>query len=224
MTRTGDLAANVAAHAALVRATPADLWVFPELSLTGYDLTAPSIDTADPVLRPLQRACAGAATTVLAGSPVSEGGDRYIAMLVVRADRVEVAYRKRWLGPDEAAGFRAGDEPTLVAVAGWRVAVGICKDTGTAEHVAGVAALAPDLYVAGVVHHATERVEQDRRGRHLARACRAPVAFASFAGPTAEGYDRTAGCSTIWDSSGEVEDRAGDGPGEVVTARLTRPG
>lgn len=33
--------------------------------------------------------------------------------------------------------------------------------------------LAPDLYVAGVVHHATERQEQDRRGRRLARAYRA---------------------------------------------------
>lgn len=36
---------------------------------------------------------------------------------------------------------------------GWRIALGICKDTGTMAHLEVVAALNFDLYAAGILHH-----------------------------------------------------------------------
>ena len=66
------------------------------------------------------------------------------------------------------------------------------------EHIEGVADLGVDLYVAGLVHHAEELAEQDRRGRLIALRCATPVVFASFAGPTGGGFDRTAGTSAAW--------------------------
>ena len=129
-----------------------------------------------------------------------------------------MAYRKRWLGGDEIGRFEPGDPPTAIEVDGLRVGLGICRDTGVDEHVEGVAALGLDLYVAGVCHLPEELAEQDRRGERIARACGAPVALASFAGPTGWGYGQTAGTSTIWAADGSVVARAGADPGDFARA------
>jgi predicted amidohydrolase len=210
-----DVASNAQTHAEVVRDAGARLVVFPELSLTGYELDAPDADPAAPELEPLIAACADTGALALAGAPVA---GRYIAMLAVDGDGVRVAYRKRWPGGDEVARFEPGDPPTAIDVDGLRVGLGICRDTGVDEHVEGVAGLGLDLYVAGVCHTPGELAEQDRRGERIARACGAPVALASFAGPTGWGYEQTAGTSTIWAADGSVAARAGAGPGDFARA------
>jgi len=55
----------------------------------------------------------------------------------------------------------------------------------------------------------------------IARACRAFVVFASFAGPTGHGHCETAGSSAIWSPDGLAVSRAGRNAGELVRATLT---
>jgi predicted amidohydrolase len=84
-----------------------------------------------------------------------------------------------------------------------------------------MAALDPDLYVAGLVHLSDEGGMQEERGLTIARACRAYVAFASFAGQTGGGFHETAGLSSIWAPDGTLLARAGVEPGEFTYAELT---
>ena len=51
-----DVAANARAHAAAIRGAGARVAVFPELSLTGYELDAAPVDPADPRLAPITEA------------------------------------------------------------------------------------------------------------------------------------------------------------------------
>jgi predicted amidohydrolase len=218
--RARDVAANARAHADAVRAARASVVVFPELSLTGYELDAEPVSPADPALRPIVDACAATGAVALAGAPVEEGGRRFIAALRIDAAGASVAYRTNHLGGDEAARFAPGDGPGVLAAGGMRLGIGICKDTGSLEHTVAVARLRVDVYVAGLVHAPHELAEQDARGRRIATACGAHVAFASFAGPTGGGYAATAGTSTIWSPGGQVLARAGRAPGDVVRARV----
>lgn len=55
----------------------------------------------------------------------------------------------------------------------------------------------------------------------IARACRAFVVFASFAGPTGDVFSRTAGGSAIYSAEGLAAARTGPDPGGVVPATLT---
>jgi predicted amidohydrolase len=216
----GDVAGNALVHADAVRAARARLVVFPELSLTGYELTAAPVAVDDPALIPLVAACAATASIALAGAPVAdEEGRTYIAMLRVDATGVRVAYRKTWLGGDEPGRFTPGDGPTVLAVDGWRLGLGICKDTGVFQHVAGIALLDVDAYVAGLVHHPEELPEQEARAVVIASACRAHVVFASFAGPTGT-YTETAGNSAVWSPGGRPIARAGTEPGGIARATL----
>ncbi len=216
------VAANAREHARLIRVARARLVVFPELSLTGYRLDAAPVSPHAAAVGTLVAACAQTGSVALVGAPVDEGESTHIAILLVDGEGARVVYRKSFLGAEEGRRFSPGPGPVAIDVDGWRVGLGICKDTGVAEHVAGSAALGIDLYAAGLVHHHDELAVQEVRAIGIARTCRAHVAFASCAGATGEGYDRTAGVSSIWSPDGSPVARAGREPGELARATLHR--
>jgi predicted amidohydrolase len=217
-----DVAANAAVHAAAVRAAGARVAVFPELSLTGYELDAPAIAMGDARLDPIVAACAETGSVALVGAPVAgDAGRSHIAMLAIDGAGASVAYRKLWLGDEEVARFSPGDAPAVLVVDGWRVGLAICRDTGIVRHVADTAALGIDAYVAGTLMFPDERRIQDARARRNATGLGVWVAVASFAGATGAGYTRTAGCSGIWSAEGRAVAQAGPDAGAVVRALLT---
>jgi predicted amidohydrolase len=65
-----DVAANAVAHAEAVRAAGARVVVFPEMSLTGYELDAVPVSPDDERLAPIVAACAETGTLALVGAPV----------------------------------------------------------------------------------------------------------------------------------------------------------
>ncbi|MFI7605978.1 carbon-nitrogen hydrolase family protein [Micromonospora sp. NPDC049366] len=212
-----DVAANARAHAAAVRAVAARVVVFPELSLTGYELAAPVVAEDDPRLAPLVEACAETGTLALAGAPVR---GEHIGVLAVDAGGAAVAYRKMWLGEAEQRRFVPGDRPVVLAVDGWRLGLAVCKDTGVSEHAERTAALGMDAYLAGVVEAARDTAVPEQRARRVAASHRVWVAVASFAGATGGGYAETAGRSAIWTPDGVLVERAGTEVGGIARAVL----
>lgn len=217
-----DVAANAMTHAATVRSAGARVVVFPELSLTGYELDAPAISAEDRRLTPIVEACAESGALALVGAPVhGDAGRSYIAMLAVDGTGATVAYRKMWLGSAEADRFTPGPEPAVIDVDGWRLGLAICKDTGIPQHAADTAALGIDAYVAGTVKSADEAALQAERARRVATEHHVWVAVASFAGSTGGGYAQAAGRSSIWTCDGVVVAKAGPETGAFARASLT---
>ena len=216
-----DVAANAATHAAAVRAAGARVVVFPELSLTGYELDAPAIGMDDPRLAPLVAACAETGSVALVGAPVQgDAGRSHIGMFAVDGAGVTVAYRKMWLSTTEAERFTPGREPAAIDVDGWQLGLAICRDSGIPQHAADTAALGIDAYVAGSLEFADETFVLEERARRIAADHRVWVAMASFAGSTGGGYGKAAGCSGIWTSSGVRVAGAGWEPGAIAAATL----
>ena len=216
-----DVTQNAMAHAAALRAAASRVVVFPELSLTGYELGAPALTAADPRLCPLAEACAETGSIALAGAPVpGEAGRPHIAMLAVDGTGISVAYRKLWLGEAEAGRFAPGDKPAVLEVDGWRLGLAICKDVSVPQHQVDTAALGIDAYVAGTVMAAGERTLQEERASRIAASLGVWVAIASFAGATGGGYTECAGRSGLWSPGGEAVAQAGEEPGAIAIARL----
>lgn len=219
-----DVKANATAHAAAIRAADAHVVVFPELSLTGYELDAESISPDDALLTPIVDACADTESLALIGAPVEpERGRSHIAMVGVDGTGATVRYSKIWLHGTEAERFSPGLEPAVIEVRGWRLGLAICRDTGVEQHAADTAALGIDAYVAGVAETADRAEIQDERARRTAVAHGVWVAVASFAGPTGGGFDDTAGRSAIWTPDGIAIARAGRDPGDIARATLRDP-
>jgi predicted amidohydrolase len=203
LTLAHDLTHNIAAHVECIRSSRSRLVVFPELSLTGYELDAEPVGFE--LLHPIAEACRDTGSLALLGAPID---GPYIAFI----SPTQVLYRKSHLGGDEARRFRAGPGPVAFELDGWRIGLGICKDTGVAQHLEATAALGIDLYVAGLVHHSHELEEQDARALRMAKLADCYIAFASFAGPTGGGFVSTAGHSAIYSRQGAILARAGARP------------
>jgi predicted amidohydrolase len=216
-----DVAATAASHAVGIREAAARVVVFPELSLTGYELDAPEVAVDDPRLEPIVEACGAAGSLALAGAPVrGDAGASHIAMLAIDGAGVDVVYSKVWLGGAEPERFSPGSRPAVIEVSGWRLGLAICKDTGVPQHAHDTAALGIDAYVAGVLEHADDAAVPGERARRVATDHRVWVVVASFAGSAGGGYDRAAGRSGIWTPDGAALVQVGPEPGAVARATL----
>ena len=212
-----DVAANAATHAELVRASGARLVVFPELSLTGYNLDAPALTCDDQRLAPLVGACADAGAYALAGAPVADAdGLEYIALLLIDGSGATVAYRKIHLHPPEDQRFAAGAEHVVLDLDGRRLGLAICRDASLPEHAAATAAAGAEIYVASTLNSAED--PRDERMAARATANGVHVVLACGAGP--DGPLVAAGGSGFWRPDGTVIAQAGAMPGETVVTDL----
>ncbi|HEY9412705.1 MAG TPA: carbon-nitrogen hydrolase family protein [Jiangellaceae bacterium] len=217
-----DVAANALTHADTVRAARARLVVFPELSLTGYELDAPVIALDDPRLTPIAEACAETGSIALVGAPVQgETGRPHIAMVAMDGAETTVVYRKMWLGGSEPHRFAPGAKPAVLDVDGWRLGLAICKDTGIPQHASDTAALGIDAYVAAVLESAEDAAVPERRARRIIADHHVWVAVASFAGSAGGGYTDAPGLSGIWAPEGTVAAQAGPETGAIARATLS---
>ncbi|MFI2412128.1 carbon-nitrogen hydrolase family protein [Streptomyces sp. NPDC018947] len=217
-----DVAANAASHAGAVLRAGARLVVFPELSLTGYDLAAPTVATDDPRLAPLIDACRDTGATALAGAPVrGADGREYIATLSVTGEGVALVYAKMHLHGDETLRFTPGDKPAVLEIDGWRMGLAVCRDAAVPQHAADTAALGIDAYVASTLYGAGPEQSARRDGHMRERAVThaAWVVLSTVAGPSGE-YRETSGGSGVWSPDGSLAAQAGPEPGAVVTAIL----
>lgn len=212
-----DVAANGVAHARIMREAGARLVVFPELSLTGYNLDAPAVSCDDPRLEPIRQACADTGSVAPAGAPIVEsGGFSYIATLLIDGAGVVVAYRKIHLHPPEDERFTPGTEHVVLELDGLRLGLAICRDASLAEHATATVGAGAEVYVACTLNSPTD--PRDARMRARATAHRIPVVLACGAGP--DGPLIGSGGSGFWRPDGTVIAQAGGSPGDVVVADI----
>nr|BFD94419.1 carbon-nitrogen hydrolase family protein [Kitasatospora sp. Xyl93] len=213
---------NVALHAAAVREAGTRLVVFPELSLTGYDLAAPAVDPADARLAPLVAACAEAGAVALVGAPVAEtDGRESIATLAVTGDGARVVYRKMRLHGAEVERFAPGEKPAVLELDGLRLGLAVCADAADPAHAAETAALGIDAYVASTLYGPGAAQAERRDGHFRDRAAAHGVwcVLSTSAGATGE-YPDSSGGSGVWAPGGDLVVQAGTAPGELVRVEL----
>ena len=151
--RVGDLAGNAARIRRAIESAPApaDVWLAPELALTGYDaedllLNPHFIAAARAELERLARALPPQ-TPVVVGAPLATDGVLYNAAAVLRGGAIETAHRKIALPNNsvfnENRYFAAADRPTTFDVDGARVGLLVCEDLWREEPLAAARALAP---------------------------------------------------------------------------------
>lgn len=215
--RAGDVPANLAQHVALAHQAAdqgAALVLFPELSLTGYELERAqelAFTLDDGRLDPLRALARDRQIQLVVGAPLTLGGRLHLAALIVGPADVR-AYTKRHLGafpadlaprvpPPEPSVFAAGDLDPLIHVDGRAAALAICADVNQPAHAQRAAARA-SIYLASMFV-----VPQDVAGDHAtlqrrARTHAMTVVQANFGGPT--GGLPAGGCSAAWGPDGRL--------------------
>lgn len=204
-----DVSANAVRAAALAvraREAGAGLVVFPELTLTGYELPTlaadPGLwlaDAEDPRLDPVRSA--GIATAVNVALR-ADGPRPVIATLVHDADGAHVTtYAKQHLFRHEQAVFAAGTLPGRFELGGIRFSLGICYDNHFARVPAAGAAAGCTVHLASSLYGTGDGVAE-RAAIHpgIARDHGMYVALANHVGPA--GPWTGCGGAAVWAPDG----------------------
>jgi predicted amidohydrolase len=232
--KRGDVAANLEEHLRLIRAAAearARVLVFPELSLTGYELdlaAALAFAENDCRLAPLLEMAAEHQMTLVVGAPVRIGPRLHIGAFILSPDRSVDLYTKHRLGafpadvspdgivpPAEATVFHPGDRNPLLRFDGTTAAVAVCADIGRPEHARAAADRGARNYLASTFVIPADLEQDTARLREYAVRHSMAVVFANFGGLS--GGLPSGGCSAVVSEKGEVLARLpATGAGVVV--------
>lgn len=217
----GDVGANLGQHLRLVdvaRDERARVLVFPELSLTGYELDladGQAFSSNDPRLAPLVEAASSRAMTLVVGAPVRLGPRLHIAAFIISPDHAVELTTKCRLGtfsagasrdgvvpPAEATVFHPGELDPLVRLDGHAAAVAICADAGRPSHPRKAAERGASIYLASMFVIPSDLEQETANLRAYAARHSMAVAFANHGGPS--GGLASGGRSAIWSEAGEL--------------------
>lgn len=225
----GGIVPNVQEHVRLIEDAEshgARLVVFPELSLTGYNLAQLADDGYwlrhdDPRLGDLHEICRRTGITAVAGAAYREpDGTPRLASLVIHPDGTIGLGFKTHLHGQERELFAAGDGARLIELDGWKIALAICFDAAVPDHSTGAAQAGADIYAVSALY---TLAEERRLALHLGTRAmdnRMFAVLANLGGTTALGP--SCGLSGFWGPDGfELKMAAGTGT-EVVTTILQR--
>lgn len=227
----GDRVANLEQHVHMVEAGArhgVQLLLFPELSLSGYELALMQhclTPAHDPLLAPLKDAARRHAMTLAVGAPTAPAGAfrrkalPHISMLVIRPDGGVQVYHKQHLHPGEDRHASAGPaHPFVFEVSGQRCGLAICADVSHATHPKAAREAGATLYLAGMVVSGQGYAVDAGLLKTHAITHQMPVLLANMGSPSG-GYV-CAGRSAFWDEGGRcVAALPGDGAGLLVMDR-----
>ncbi|MEO0574437.1 MAG: carbon-nitrogen hydrolase family protein [Pseudomonadota bacterium] len=202
----GDLPANIAKHLnciSQIQPSKADVIVFPELSLTGYEprhAATLAMSADDQRLRAFANASKLAGASIGVGLPLLTADKPAIGQLFFHPDGTCTSYAKQYLHDDETAVFSAGSEHPLFTKGEQNISPAVCFETINGEHAQAAAALGANIYLASAAKHV-----DNMRTAHAHCAINAKqygmfVIIANAIGSN-DGYI-SAGMSAAWNGSG----------------------
>jgi predicted amidohydrolase len=205
----GDISRNIERHLQLGNIAAEHgvrLLVFPELSLTGYELALARPNAIRPEctrLDPLRDLAARADMTVVVGAPVpNDNGALYIGALAIRPDGSVSTYSKMHVHYSEEGVFTSGPGGPMLRVEDANVALAICRDAKQPQHAADAAARGANVYAAGVMVTESDYAAKAELLSKYASEHRMAALMANYSGVT--GGDVSGGMSAVWSEDGQL--------------------
>jgi predicted amidohydrolase len=178
---------NVARLQEIVASRPgADLAVFPELFLSGYDIHRTherAIESHGPELEAVCRVAGETSTAVIVGFAERDGGALYNSVaLVDETGALAGTYRKVALFGGERDAFSAGDQLVIAHLAGRRVGPLICFDIEFPELARELGLAGADLLVTASANMAPYYADHELASRARALDNRLPHVYVNRVG------------------------------------------
>src|SRR6266498_205280 len=149
----GDIDANIANHKKLIECAGndwAELLVFPELSLTGYEPTLAkdlAVEKDDRRFDDFQKLSDANSMTIGVGVPTKNEEGICISMLLFQPHKARSIYSKSFLHPDEGPFFVPGRSSPHVQVNKTNIALAICYEISVPEHLESALKSRPQIYL-----------------------------------------------------------------------------
>jgi len=151
-----DISSNIHRHLHFIEVAAdagANLLIFPELSITGYEPTLAerlAVDIADARFDTLREICERRQITVGIGAPVQQGNGICIGLIIFQPGETLALYSKKWLHTDELPFFSSGLRQDHLEIDGNSIALGICYEISVVQHRESALRNGAAVYIASV--------------------------------------------------------------------------
>lgn len=193
---------SFAEHAA---ARNADLVVFPELSLTGYDAALAGkfvVDPLDKMFDDYHHLSRDYNITVALGAPTKSAAGINISLLIFEPGKPVQVHSKQYLHDDELPYFAAGTQFVTLKIANHTIAPAVCYESLLPEHAAMAVQRGADFYMTSVAKSEKGIAKAFNHYPQVAKKYGMPVFMVNSVGP-ADTFI-SAGQSAVWNNTGEL--------------------
>ncbi len=206
----GDVVKNISSHLAMIEQSSsfgADVVVFPELSLTGYELELVqelAFSQEPSNFAELSQASVKHNLIVIAGCPLETENSikPTIGAVICFPNGTIDFYSKQYLHDGEEKYCSPGSEDYLFNVKGNLIGLAICADFSYPEHSFRVAERDADVYIASALISDSGFEVDAKILSNIAFTYKFPVLLSNHISPT--GGWVVCGNNTVWDASGQV--------------------
>jgi len=203
----GDIEAHIENHKPLIGlaiSCKADIIIFPELSITGYEPTLAKDLAIDPratdSLNVFQKLSDQNNIVIGAGMPTLSGNAPQISMLIFQPGKALDVYSKKYLHADEEPFFTSGKEQPFLTINQKKIGFAICYEISIAAHAENVSRNKADIYIASVAK-SVDGVEKAISGlSEIAKKYSFPVLMSNCVG-YCDNFT-CGGKTSIWDNKG----------------------
>lgn len=189
----------------------ADMVVFPELSLTGYEPDlAESLATNhnDTRLDEMQSLSDKNGITIGVGLPTRIGMNVFVSMIIFQPHKERITYSKQYLYPPEKSIFTAGINPLVLNLETEVVSPAICYEISNKAHCEFAKRNNATIYIASVLSSINGIDDELKKLSDIARNNNLVTFMANYVGKSG-GYE-CAGKSSVWNENGELIGQLGD--------------
>jgi len=183
----------------------ADMLVFPELSVTGYepDLAEKLATSQDDVrLDEIQSLSDKNGITIGVGLPTKEENDTFVSMIIFQPHKERITYSKQYLYPPEESIFKAGKNPLVLNFETEIVSPAICYETSNKAHCEFAKRNKATIYIASVLSSINGIDTELKKLSGIAKNNNMVTLMANYVGESG-GY-KCAGKSSVWDATGKL--------------------
>jgi predicted amidohydrolase len=158
----GNIAENLKNHCKMIEVAVskgANVLIFPELSLTGYEpeLSKDLATNADDIrLEPLQRLSNNHGTVIGVGLPLNTEGGITISMVLFHPYKPRQVYGKKYLHSTETPFFVSAQNGETF-IKDTKIALAICYELSVAEHAEVAYKKGAEIYIASVVEDTIDK-------------------------------------------------------------------
>lgn len=204
----GNITANVEIHLKWIKRAienKADMVVFPELSLTGYERDlAEELATHqdDNRLDEMQHLSNEHGITIGVGLPTRKGNDVFISMILFQPHAERITYSKQYLYPPEEPFFTAAKNPMVLNLEKEVVSPAICYEASNDAHWEYASRNNATIYIASVLSSVAGIDAEIKKLSGMARIKNLVTFMANYVGMSG-GYE-CAGKSSVWNEKGEL--------------------
>lgn len=202
----GDIQSNIDNHKKLIDLAVtygADMVIFPELSLTGYEPELAkelATNQDDSRFDDFQKISNTSQITIGVGVPTKNNTGICISMIVFQPHKARQTYSKKYLHPDEDAFFISGQSFTGLKVNKTNIALAICYELSVPEHSENAFKSGAEIYMVSVAKFVTGVDKAMKRLSDIAKKYSMTVLMSNCVGE-ADGYE-CAGKTSIWNNKG----------------------